>query len=368
MNAGERIRATYEFREVDHLVRREFYIWEEAIERWKKEGLPADYQEKNLFKFDPAAMVNAGANLGWCEPPFLPLYEEKVIKDEGRTEIIQDAAGRWIRVFEGRRHGFMPDYVKHAVTSEEDWEKDVLPRLDPDNAKRYEGLREKSEEAGKWQKNDQVMVQQLMIGGYMYLRSLVGPEGLLYAFHDQPQLLHKMMKHWAGLMDKGLEAVQAHITIDEIGLGEDICYNHGLLISPDMIREFLLPYYQEVIGKARRRQRERLYLYVDTDGWVGPAIDLYLEAGMDLMSPFEVASGCDVVKIGAKWPNLIMAGGIDKRVLAQGKEEIDEHLEYIIPAMVERGGYIPTCDHGVPDDVSFENYLYYRKRMCELDH
>ena len=40
MNAGERLRSTYRFSPVDHLVRREFYIWEEAIEKWKKEGLP----------------------------------------------------------------------------------------------------------------------------------------------------------------------------------------------------------------------------------------------------------------------------------------------------------------------------------------
>lgn len=29
---------------------------------------------------------------------------------------------------------------------------------------------------------------------------------------------------------------------------------------------------------------------------------------------------------------------------------------------------MPTCDHGVPDNVTFENYLYYRQRICELDH
>jgi hypothetical protein len=34
--------------------------------------------------------------------------------------------------------------------------------------------------------------------------------------------------------------------------------------------------------------------------------------------------------------------------------------------MRERGGYIPTCDHGVPAEVSYENYLYFRKRMLEL--
>ena len=103
-------------------------------------------------------------------------------------------------------------------------------------------------------------------------------------------------------------------------------------------------------------------------GRAEPAVPLYLEVGMHAMGPWEVASGCDVVRIGRQWPGLIMSGGIDKRVLAQDKGAIDRHLECIIPAMVERGGYIPTCDHGVPDDVSLENYLYYRERLCELDH
>ena len=87
---------------------------------------------------------------------------------------------------------------------------------------------------------------------------------------------------------------------------------------------------------------------------------------MDVMSPFEVASGCDVVEIGKQFPNLVIAGGIDKRILAKSKEEIDKHVEYILPTMRERGGYIPTCDHGVPEEVFLENYLHYRKRCIEL--
>ena len=88
---------------------------------------------------------------------------------------------------------------------------------------------------------------------------------------------------------------------------------------------------------------------------------------MDAMGPFEVASGCDVVKIGKQYPDLVMDGGIDKRVLAAGEKEIDEYLRCVIPAMKKRGGYIPMCDHGVPDNVSLKNYLHYRKRICELD-
>lgn len=368
MNAGERMRATYEFKPVDHLFRREFYIWPEAIERWKAEGLPPDYEERNLFEYDPPGVTDAGLNLGWCEPPFLPAYEDTVIRDEGATEIIQDVAGRWLRVFKGRRHGFMPDYLKHPVTNMHDWENEVAPRLDPGSPGRYAEIAGPCAYAEDQRRTGSLIVRQGAIGGYMYLRALMGPEDLLIAFCEQPALIHAMMRRWADLVDAGLQRIQARIELDEFAIAEDICYLKGLLISPAMVREFLLPYYREVVGNARRRQPRPLYFNVDTDGFADMAAPLYLEAGMDIMDPWEVASGCDVVRAGRQWPRLVITGGIDKRILAAGKDAIDRHLAYIIPPMRERGGYIPTCDHGVPDDVSLANYLHYRRRIIELDH
>jgi hypothetical protein len=79
-----------------------------------------------------------------------------------------------------------------------------------------------------------------------------------------------------------------------------------------------------------------------------------------------VAAGCDVVEVGRQYPDLVILGGIDKRVLAKGRRDIDRYLMRVLPPMRERGGYVPTCDHGVPAEVSYENYLYFRKRMLEL--
>jgi uroporphyrinogen decarboxylase len=368
VNSGKRLRATYEFRPVDHLVRKEFSIWPEAIERWKAEGLPDDYEASNLFQFDPPTQVNVGFDLGWCEPPFVPAYEDKIVRREGETDIVQDRAGRWLRVFRGRRHGFMPTYVRHSVTGWNDWEREVAPRLDPENPERYLDLDERCDRARDVAENEGRMVRQGIVGGYMYLRALMGPEQALLAFHDQPDLVRTMMERWAEVMNAGLERVQARLEIEELAIGEDICYNHGMLISPTMYREFLLPHYQDVIGKARRRQHRRLFFHVDTDGWAGPAIPLYREAGMDVMSPFEVAAGCDIVELGRQWPDLVMSGGIDKRALAAGPEAIEEHVRHVLPPMVERGGYIPTCNHGVPVNVSLESYMTYRRLVCELDH
>jgi uroporphyrinogen decarboxylase len=91
-----------------------------------------------------------------------------------------------------------------------------------------------------------------------------------------------------------------------------------------------------------------------------------MSIGMDVMSPFEAASNCDVVRTGKQYPKLVISGGLDKRELAKGRKAIDAMLERIIPPMRARGGYIPTCDHGVPEEVPYVDYLYYRKRVVEL--
>jgi len=215
-----------------------------------------------------------------------------------------------------------------------------------------------------------VMISQNLIGGYMYLRSLIGPGKLPYAFYDMPDLIHDCMQSWLALADTVTARHQQYVTFDEIYIAEDICYNHGPLISPDMMRTYLLPYYQQLLTNVRRRQIDwtrHLYVHVDTDGYAVPVIPLYEDAiGLDVMSPFEVAAGCDVVEIGKQYPGLAILGGIDKRVLAGGWAAIDVHLERIVPAMRARGGYIPTCDHGVPEEVPYADYLYYRKRCVTL--
>ena len=59
-------------------------------------------------------------------------------------------------------------------------------------------------------------------------------------------------------------------------------------------------------------------------------------------------------------------GGIDKRALAKGKEAIDEELEKKVPFMLKSDGYIPTIDHLVSPDISFDDFKYYREKLREI--
>ena len=62
-----------------------------------------------------------------------------------------------------------------------------------------------------------------------------------------------------------------------------------------------------------------------------------------------------------------MSGAIDKRELAKGKDAIRREVDRVVPFMKETGGFVPTCDHGVPPDVSFEDYLFYREYITSVD-
>jgi hypothetical protein len=64
---------------------------------------------------------------------------------------------------------------------------------------------------------------------------------------------------------------------------------------------------------------------------------------------------------------LIIRGGFDKRILAQGRNVIDSEIELNFPVMHKRGGYIPICEHGVPEEVSWQDYRYYHQHCMEFN-
>jgi len=342
-------------------------LWLYTLDTWIEQGYLKDAEEADaVFGFDKNTGKYEIDDMGWCESAFWPRFENKILEDRGAYELVQDFAGRGVLYFKGRRDGFMPEYVTHPVTDKYTWEKDVKWRLDPKTPERTADFKKNTEHAKTLQAGDTLICQRI-IGPYMYLRSLLGPEGALYMFYDDPELIVDCMKSWLMLNDALLAVRQRDMALDELFFAEDICYNGGPLISPEMIRKFLFPYYNELITNAKERQKgHKLFIQIDTDGDCRPVIDLYKEIGINFMSPFEVASGCDVVEIRKKYPELLMSGGFDKRILATTKDEIDREIDRIMPFMKEHGGYIPTVDHAVPLEVSFENYLHFRKRMMEF--
>lgn len=371
MNAIQKNQAFYTVTPDAPILQREFGYY--CMDKWIREGhLTKETDMNKLFMFDDNPVYTLSA-LGGCEAEFYPKFEEIILEDRGEHELVQDTAGRGVLYFKGRRNGFMPEYVTHPVTDMRSWEEKCLWRMDPDSEGRLEKLKKNisgAQEAAVQGK----LIRQYMVGGYMYLRSLMGPEGVLYMFYDDPDLIHECMKAWLRLADRVTAWYQQYTDIDELQLDEDICYKVGALISPDMIREFLFPYYQQLFENVARRNVRGSFYHAPgtvlgqlaTDGNFSGVLEMYKEIGFNFFAPVEVAADMDVVALRKKYPDILLSGGFDKRILAAGKDAIDREIDRIMPFMKKAGGYYPTCDHGVPEEVKFDDYLYFRKRMTEF--
>lgn len=364
----QKLRDFYAIKPDAPIYKKEFGFY--VLDRWIEEGYlkpreqETDYNAylSKVFSFDEPAIHNL-QGLGWCESAFMPHFEEKILEDRGEHELVQDFAGRSVLFFKGRRSGFMPEYLDHPVKDRKSWMENVQWRLLPEAPGRIERARENAWKAKAAQDKGEVIVQRA-IGGYMYLRSLIGPADLLYKFYDDPKLIHSCMETWLALAEAVTAEHQKEVSFDELFLSEDICYNHGCLISPEMMQEFLFPYYRRLIdGVQKRNHGRKLHIQIDTDGRADNVIDLYRGIGMDYMSPFEAAAGCDIISASQRYPELLLSGGIDKRKIVEGGDVLRRYLDTIMPPLRKRGGYIPTCDHGVPEETSFENYMLYRSLM-----
>lgn len=86
-----------------------------------------------------------------------------------------------------------------------------------------------------------------------------------------------------------------------------------------------------------------------TDGHMVDLMPIYLEAGMDGTHPCEMAASSDPVLLREKFPRCVLMGGMDKRIIAGGREGVDAEIERIRPLL----------DHFVPSDVPYDTYCYY---------
>ena len=79
----------------------------------------------------------------------------------------------------------------------------------------------------------------------------------------------------------------------------------------------------------------------------------------------EVAAGNDIVEYRRKFGNkMAFRGGVDKREMAKGGKYIENELRRLEPVIL-RGGYIPGCDHGVPSDVSWKDFVDYVRLLAK---
>ncbi|MBN1673549.1 MAG: hypothetical protein JXR37_21060 [Kiritimatiellae bacterium] len=371
MNARERFRATYLFGQPDKVPLEPGGGRKSTREAWLAQGMPAGVGNVAEYAYRAAGGTQAwpgnGKGFG-VNHRMIPQFEEKVLERGPETQIVQDWKGNVCEI----ANTYTVEYLRNAidfvtrrwircpVESRADWEA-MKKRYDPDDPAR---LPSDAEARGVRLQDRDWPLTVSFHGPFWQMREWTGFEPLCLLFYDDPGLVRDMVAFWGDYVAALLERVFRCVVPDQVHLSEDMAYKHFSMISPAMVREFLLPVYKRW-GALIRGAGCPIY-GMDSDGYIGELIPIWMEAGINACNPIEVAAGNDIVAYRRQFGReMAFYGGIDKRAMARGGDTLRREIARIEP-VVRDGGYVPSCDHGIPPDVSWPNYLEYVRLLARI--
>ncbi len=349
MTDRERFNRQMHYQPVDRCFNMEFGYWNENFEQWplfRDNGIRNNAAADIFFNFDRIWTIGASI---WLQPAF----ESRVVEERGDYQILMNGDGLLAEVPKDG-HDTIPHYLKPTVVTPDDWARVKAERMRLDAPERKPDIA--ALKARHPLNRDYPLGVNCgsMIGR---IRSMLTFEGLAYACYDYPDMVEDMVERCCELAEQALDWLLPHFDFDYAAGWEDICFKNGPIVSLDFFRKVVVPRYER-IGRKLHAAGIDLW-YTDCDGDVRPLLPGFLQAGINCLFPYEVNSCVHPAELlGEYGRDLRIMGGVDKLELRKGPKAIKAYLESVAP-LVERGGYIPFCDHRCPPDVKPEDYLYY---------
>lgn len=348
MTERERFRRQMHHQPVDRCFNMEFGYWDDNFKLWpmfRDHGITNNNDADVFLNFDRTGTVYGR----WMHPVFPP--EE--IRRTATTRILRNGDGLIAEVpLDG--HDTIPHYLEATVKTPDDWAKVKAERFDRKHPDRKvdvaailaEHPNDRDYPLGVWSGS--------MIGK---VRDMLTFEGLAYAIYDYPAMVEDMVETACQLVEQELDQLLPHFQFDYAAGWEDICYKSGPIVNPKWFRRVITPRYQRIHQKLKANGVD--IWWIDCDGDVRPILQHMMDGGVTCLFPYEVNSCThpgDLFKEYGK--DLRIMGGFDKIEMGKGREAIRAYMDTLVP-LVERGGYIPFCDHRCPPNVDPDDYLYY---------
>lgn len=346
------------FQDIDRIPLVEWPIREATMNAWLQQGYPAGTATQIFFDLD-AYTVNIPIDLG-----MRPRFDERILEQNSRYKIWQDSLGAIRKDF---LHDASPGFVTRTwlefpVKTRQDFNKMKQRYLAASTDRYPENWLERAAILNQSAAATHLSIPYL----FWTARDWVGFENLCLMFYDNPRLVQDMFEFITDFCIETLKDKIDAFQIDLVEFKEDMAYKHAPMISPDMFRKFMAPHYVRLITFLKSHGVK--IVYVDCDGYPGGLIPHFIDAGVDAMSPVEIAAGNDLLELRQQYPGFGMLGGIDKRELAKDRKAIYNEVISKVPSLLNKGGYIPHVDHAIPHDVPLANYLYYRRVLTQVDY
>jgi uroporphyrinogen decarboxylase len=352
MTDRERFNRQMHYQSVDRCFNMEFGYWDDNFTLWdifRDNGIKTNEEADVFFSFDRIESIGGATFM--CPP-----IEQRELEIRDNKRIIINEDGLLAEVPLESGGSSIPHFLKSSITSPEDWKKVKEEHFDINSPGRIIDLGALKKRIPDDEHRDFPLGVWCgsMIGK---VRDMLTFEGLAYACYDYPEMVEEMVETCCQMVEYALDQLLPHFKFDYASGWEDICFNHGPIVSLDFFRDVVTPRYKRINKKLKAYGID--IWYTDCDGDVRPILPHLLEGGINCLFPYEVNSCAHPGELLDQYQGeLRIMGGVDKMRMGEGKEAIRDYLRSLEKYVV-RGGYIPFCDHRCPPNVTPEDYLYY---------
>ena len=296
---------------------------EAALERWRKEGLPARTSVGEYFHLE----IHHSVGLMLRSHPFF----------RKASDLLHDPSA----------------FGRH---------------YDPDDPSRYAKGFERN--CGRLNRQGKVVYVDASGGGLLQMLG-VGDwksfEAACLAFVDQPERVEEIVAKTTDFYCTCLERVLSRVTVDYASFYEPIASTAGPVISPAMFERFALPGYRKVIGLLEKFHVP-LRILCTTGGNLNPLLPSLIDAGINGLWISNITSiGMGYHSLRSRFgPRVALIGGIDATALSRGETAVRKAVESTVPPLLESGRYLPCLDDRPRANISLTQYRQYRRILEEI--
>jgi uroporphyrinogen decarboxylase len=174
-------------------------------------------------------------------------------------------------------------------------------------------------------------------------------------------VMSKMLEIKIQYWQKALETVGKNVLV--VSTADDLGGQRGLLVSLELYKEMIWPYHKRLFEFIKKKAKSKVYIFFHNDGAIWETLGLLIEAGVDIMNPWQVncAGMGDTGRFKKEYGKdlTIWGGSCDTQFVlpfgtpAQVRDETKRRIEDLAPG----GGFIFAPIHVIQNGVPPENIM-----------
>ena len=193
---------------------------------------------------------------------------------------------------------------------------------------------------------------------------LMGFENFAESLLADPDLAADVVRRVAEIQLQALDRILALPHVAAVCAVDDMAYSQGPIISPSLLRKYILPWYRQVA--TRCHESGRLF-FLHSDGDLSALMDDLIGLGLDALHPID-PTAMDIVEVKRHWGDrLCLFGNVDLELLRSGSvDEVRARVRDLLRQVAPGGGYGIGSGNSVPSWARLENYQAMRETALEF--